>query len=112
MANIDGLYVVRFGVGGDIMGGGVVSLYDGKIRGGDSLTLYLGEYRIDATELIGTLRAKVHSSMEVMTPVLGVADAAVGIRGSINAGRGMLQASSPQAPEVQLRVELERVADL
>jgi hypothetical protein len=104
----NGMYVVRFRAPAGVMGGGVVILGDGKLRGGDSMVAYLGSYRDEGGEMIAELQAKVHTNVPGMAPIFGAADATVMAKGKMRDGRGLLIGTSPQAPGVQLQVEIER----
>src|SRR5688572_12584203 len=96
----NGTYFVRFQTPMGA-GGGVITLQNGKLRGGDGSMIYVGSYNEPSP---GTIDADVHIATHTNWPgqgsVFGVPEADIKLKGSIAGGSGKVNGSSPQAPGV------------
>ena len=110
MAVQDGLYRVTFGtpLGS---GYGVAFLSGGKVRGGDTMMAYAGDYASNGDNFTATVHVFKHSDVPDTSSVLGTDDANLNISGSITGDTIQATGTSPQAPGVNLLVHLERLQD-
>ncbi|MDB5683494.1 MAG: hypothetical protein JWM75_1192 [Sphingomonas bacterium] len=111
MAIENGTYFVRFKTPiGE--GGGVFTLQDGKLRGGDGSMIYVGSY---SEPTPGTINADVkvttHTKRLGETTVFGASEVDINLTGSIAGGSGTVKGSSPQAPGVPFTASIERYCD-
>ncbi|MBX5020446.1 hypothetical protein [Rhizobium lentis] len=106
----NGLYKVTFGtpLGS---GTGVVYALDGKIRGGDSMIAYVGEYATDGDQMSAVVITDAHSNVPGMISVLGPSKAQINLVGKTSGDTVTCQGASPQAPGVTFKATLQRIAD-
>jgi hypothetical protein len=115
MAEIDGIWLVRAGVFGapdSQTRGGAIALENGRIVGGDNVLAYVGEYRVEGTEIMGSLHVIRHGDPEYAT-FFGSHDTEykvdfVGERLSRDYYEGRLKVR----PGVEGRMFMRRLADL
>mgnify|MGYP001204384731 CR=1 FL=1 len=98
---LNGFYAVRFQspVG---MGGGVIFLNDGSIKGGDSTIFYHGTYEESGETFTSDLKIDTHLNLPGHTTVFGIPKADLKISGTITAGKITGEATSPQAPGITM----------
>ena len=98
---INGFYAVQFKspVG---MGGGVIILEDGTIKGVDSTIYYYGSYQESDENFTAELRIDTHLNLPGHTTVFGIPKADLKISGKIAAGKITGNATSPQAPGINM----------
>lgn len=107
MAFQEGMYKVQFQtpLGS---GNGVLFLYDGKLRGGDSSMYYLGSYQADGNKFTATLKTGQHGPGQ---SVLGAPNATLEASGEIAGGKATIRGSVPDAPQLTFSAVMERIAD-
>lgn len=106
----NGLYCVRFNTGGGI-GAGVISLFDGELRGGDSGSFYRGKYSLDGGKFTATVRVKTHTSAPGMTFVMGEAGGDVHLTGTATDTSAHAAGTSPAVPGVTFDCRIEWLSD-
>lgn len=104
---LNGIYQVNFQTPLGV-GSGVIVLQDGAARGGDSAMYYHGSY----SETDGTISAQIKIGRHESGPsVLGVSNATLNLSGKAASDQAAnLSGTAPEAPGVQLRVGLKRLA--
>lgn len=112
MAIENGTYFVRFKTPLG-QGGGVFTLQNGKLRGGDGSMIYVGTYHEPSPGIIDAdVRVMTHTNWGPgQSSVFGVATADIKLKGSIAGGSGTVNGSSPQAPGVAFTADVERYCD-
>jgi hypothetical protein len=106
----EGHYVVRFSTPlGD--GAGVAYLAGGKLRGGDSMMAYVGSYNEAGGRVEADVRAYKHTDVPGMASVFGADEVDINLSGTASGGNLALTGTAPQAPGVQLQVQMERLHD-
>lgn len=107
--SLNGLYKCEFGtpLGQGI---GVVSIIDGKIRGGDFSLFYVGEAVIDDGKVKATFETAVHTKVEGVTSVFGVDSVVVDVIGGVENGKLVLRGRPRGAMNVPFVVQLEKIA--
>lgn len=88
-----------------------MALNDGKLRGGDSMMVYIGSYNENAGTLNVDMKAVAHTAVPGMASVFGVNNVDISLTGKVDGMHATLLGSSPQAPGVRLSVTLERYCD-
>jgi hypothetical protein len=106
----NGLYVVRFNTPMGA-GAGVANLHDGKLRGGDSMMAYVGSYSVKDGKLTADVLAYTHTRVPGMESVFGAERVEIHLTGAATQGTAQLTGTSPQAPGVTLRADMERLHD-
>ena len=103
-----GLYKVEFSTQLGI-GCGIVTIGDGRVRGGDSAMLYSGPYK----EVDGAVEATVSVSRHSpgMPSVLGVDRATLRMKGTASEAAAQLQGSVDGMPGVAFKAVLHRLGD-
>lgn len=104
----NGLYRVHFEtrIGG---GGGVVTLNDGKVGGGDSAIYYVGTYSENGNQFTGEVLTDRHSPG--MPSVFGVDKLQISLKGTTDGDKAQITGTSQQAPGLTLHGTLTRLAD-
>jgi len=104
----DGLYMVQFHTPSGA-GAGIVTLSDGKIGGGDSFIYYRGTY----TEADNKFTAEVLTGRHTAgaLSVFGVDSLHIKLSGTTQGDKADMIGTSPQAPGIQLKATLARLAD-
>jgi hypothetical protein len=107
----NGTYFVRFKTPmGE--GGGVFTLQNGKLRGGDGAMIYVGSYNEPAAGTIDAdVRVTTHTNWPGQTSVFGPPEVDIKLQGSIAGGSGTVKGSSPQAPGVPFTAHIQRYCD-
>lgn len=105
---IDGFYKVEFRtpLGG---GGGVVTLANGVIHGGDSAIYYFGTYTVQGDHFVADAKTARHSNAPGMANVFGRDQVDIKITGTITGDRIEATGQSPQAPGVSFNAILSRL---
>lgn len=104
----NGLYVVTFAAAGS-GGAGVVYFQDGKLRGGDSMMVYMGTYNENDGQLTADVHSYKHTSVPGMTSVFGVDDLHIHLTGTTKGGMISLTGSSREVKGVNISVSLVRL---
>ena len=92
-------------------GTGVIVIQEGKARGGDSAMMYVGTYEEDDSSISAILTVTRHSNTPGIQSVFGVDNITAQFRGQVNSSLIELRGSSPQAPGIEMRATLTRLAD-
>lgn len=100
---IEGLYKVQFQTPLG-MGYGVIHLQNGAANGGHSAIAYTGNYSVDEDQFSSTIQINRHS--DSLPTVLGVDNPSLNIRGKIDGNTVIGDGTAPQAPGVNLSVQL------
>jgi hypothetical protein len=92
-------------------GSGIVVVENGRIRGGDSGMLYLGEYTGSGDSITATVKISRHSVTQAVASVFGIDNATINLKGLTTPTSATVEGTSPQAPGIQFHAVLTRVAD-
>jgi hypothetical protein len=92
-------------------GTGVAYLHDGRLRGGDSMMAYVGNYHENGGNFTADVRVYRHSTVPGMTSTLGVDEADLHVAGTVSGGNVAGTGQAPQAAGVTLQVRLDRLHD-
>jgi len=106
----NGLYSVKFTVAGGY-GGGVVVLTDGKFRGGEQGSYYVGTYRVEGNKLTADVQVRTHTMVPGMTYVLGPDGGDVHLEGTVSGDKAHAIGTSPKAPGVTFDCHFQWLAD-
>lgn len=106
----DGLYAIRFETPLGA-GAGVGYFKDGKLRGGDSMMAYSGDFRESGGTLTANVRVFKHTDVPDMGSVFGVDLVDIALSGTVNGDEAVLTGTAPQAPGVTLQVSIQRLQD-
>ncbi|WP_273687373.1 GrlR family regulatory protein [Ketogulonicigenium vulgare] len=108
---IDGFYTVQFQTPMG-MGGGTLTLRNGKIQGGDSTMLYRGAYSSANSQLSASISVTTHLHVPGNVTVFGVPEVELNITAE-DAGTGNFNgtATSPQAPGISMTFVMRKVPD-
>ena len=90
-------------------GAGVVTLMDGRIRGGDSAISYIGQYAEDGGHFVANVTIKRHTAG--VPSLLGNDQIAVAFQGKADDDRVSLLGSVPAVPGVGFQARLEFISD-
>ena len=100
---IEGLYKVQIQTPLG-MGFGVIHLQNGTANGGDSAIAYVGNYSVDEGRFSSTIQVSRHS--DGLPSVLGVDSATLNVEGNVDGNTVVGDGTAPQAPGVNLSVQL------
>ena len=106
----EGLYKVVFQTQLGL-GTGVVTLRAGRLRGGDSVMYYTGEYTLHDGAIEAQLVADTHSVMPGIMSVLGLPKAHLNLKGTFDGQSAHLSGTSPDYPSLSFKATLTRLAD-
>jgi hypothetical protein len=106
----NGLYSAEFGTPLGA-GTGIVVAQDGLVRGGDSMMMYRGAYRVEGGELTGEIRVDKHSNMPGMQSVFGLDLINIKVKGKVSGDYVDLTGSAAEAPGVPFKARLKRLSD-
>ena len=108
----NGTYFVRFKTPLG-QGGGVFTLQNGKLRGGDGAMIYVGTYNEPTPGVIDAdVRVTTHTEWGPdHASVFGVPAVDIKLKGNIVGGSGTVNGSSPQAPGLAFTAAIERYCD-
>lgn len=92
-------------------GAGVIHIQDGKIRGGDSVMMYVGDYVAANGNFTATINVDRHTVDPNVISVFGIDKLSIHLAGKYdNAGNATCFGTSPQAPGVNFNANLQRIA--
>jgi T3SS negative regulator,GrlR len=106
----DGLYKVTFYTPRGT-GTGVVTLLDGRVRGGNASNFYLGTYVSDGEHVSAQVTTRVHTRISGTVFLFGVESAHIRLSGSLRGSTGHFTGTAREAPGIQLRAVLEKLSD-
>lgn len=107
----NGTYIVRFKTP-MAAGGGVITLQDGKLRGGDGSMVYVGSYNEAEPGVIDArIRVETHTQWPGHTSVFGIPTVNISLKGSIAGGSGKVRGTAAEAPGIAFDAEIERYCD-
>lgn len=92
-------------------GHGVIYFADGKVRGGDSMMFYHGEYTLANNSISAQVQVDRHSQVPGMTSVLGQSKASLNLQGAFEGSSAVLKGTSPQAPGLAFTARISKIAD-
>lgn len=108
---IDGFYSVVFEAPLG-MGGGVLVLEGGILRGGDSTVYYTGNYTDEGGAMAASLRIGTHLNLPGHTSVFGIPEADLKVTGDTSVGGEISgSATSPQAPGITMTFRMKKIED-
>ena len=106
----DGLYKVSFRTPKGT-GDGVVVLADGKLRGGDSILYYTGDYSQDGNKFTAKVATNRHSHTPGMSPVFGQDRVNIAVQGTIQGDSAQLTGTAAEVPGVTFQASLTKLGD-
>ncbi len=106
----DGLYKVSFQTP-LVAGNGVVTLVDGKLRGGDSIMHYSGTYSQDGDKFSATVVTGRHSSTQGMSSVFGKDHVNITLQGTTQGDSAQMSGTAAEVPGVTFQASLARLGD-
>ena len=92
-------------------GSGIVFVENGKIRGGDSVMLYLGEYTSSGDTIEATIKVTRHTVTQAFSSVFGVDNVTIKLSGQTTPTSAQVVGVSPQALGIRFDAVLTRLAD-
>jgi hypothetical protein len=106
---MDGLWTAEFGSSAGVFGGGVATLRDGTITGGDGTYFYLGSYRLMGRTFQATLKVSPYiEGAESVFKTKG-RDLTLELTGSLTPdGQVIAQGTPREVPDVRFAVKLTR----
>jgi hypothetical protein len=108
MAFREGLYKVEFSTSTG-QGAGVVTLLDGRVRGGDAAMYYTGSYALEEDNFNATIDVQRHTAG--MQSVFGVDKVTLRLSGHFAGDDGVMQGDAAQRPGVRFSATVKRIAD-
>lgn len=90
---------------------GVVTLIDGRLRGGDSFIYYVGAYRQNEDQISATVRTDIHSNNPYMLSAFRNNRVKVQISGRVEGTTATMTGKSPQMPNITLHMNLRKLDD-
>lgn len=107
----NGLYKIAFETktGTDY---GVVYMHDGKIRGGDGSTAFVGNARVDGQLFSAEMSVTQHRHVPGAVSALGLNDVLVHLHGVLDdSGVVTVRGTSPESSAVRFTARLSMIAD-
>jgi hypothetical protein len=95
-----------------LKGSGVVVIENGRIRGGDSMFLFIGDVMVQNDTVKARVRVKQYASPPNMKSLTGRSDYVGLFQGKIDRNNIRLNGTVEGAPQAKLTVDLTRQAEL
>lgn len=109
---IEAMWSVRFVTNQSSAGNGVIVLENGKIFGGDSSFTYIGNFEVKDGIISAEIRVKKYANVAGIHSISGSDDYILPLSGKINSDEMILSGSPSNNPNIDVAVEITRVAEL
>jgi hypothetical protein len=105
----EGFYAIAFQVGENV-GHGVLHLNEGRLRGGDSILYYLGDYTLDGDRITAQIKTDAHAKIPGMRAMFGRDVIHLTLEGVFDGEDAKLTGSAREAPAVKFVASLKKIA--
>lgn len=109
---VEALWSVEFKSNLQMIGSGIVVLETGRIFGGDSAMIYIGNYKIAGNTIQARIRVQRYAHAPGMSSVTGIDDYELELSGKTDQKNIVLQGHVVGAPNIQMVVSAVRRAEL
>jgi hypothetical protein len=105
----EGFYAIAFQVG-DAVGHGVLHLNEGRLRGGDSILYYLGNYTLDGDNITAEIKTDAHGKIPGVRALFGIDVIHITLKGLFTGDECKLTGVAREAPTVKFVATLRKIA--